>query len=114
MDDDGGVLCVIVVPEPDGTRLVEALQRMGAHATRLSSTGGFLRRGSSTVLSAVRRSQIDKVSSLLHAQFPSRVESLPAELFPWHDDAEVGGALIPVRASGAVMFVVPLDRFVRV
>lgn len=58
-------LMIIIVRDSDTEAAVQELVRGDYRVTRMSSTGGFLRRGNSTLLVGVEDEQVDKVSALL-------------------------------------------------
>jgi uncharacterized protein YaaQ len=84
-------------------------------ATRVGSTGGFLKRGSATIFSALEEHRVPDLVNLLHRDFPEVVESMPAASLPFMDDMEMAtSSTVDVRVGGAVLFVMPMDRMVRV
>lgn len=104
-------LCLIVVPEADGDRVLERLVALDFGGTKIGSRGAFLKRGSSTILSAVPASELSKVVAMLHREFPVRNESIPVQQLPFMEDSEAaGGGTIEVRVGGAVMFVLNISR----
>jgi uncharacterized protein YaaQ len=104
-------LCLIVVPEADGDRVLEKLVALELGGTKVGSRGGFLKRGSSTILSAVPATELSKVVAMLHREFPERNESIPVQQLPFIEDSEAAGSgTIEVRVGGAVMFVLDIDR----
>lgn len=107
-------LCIIIVPDGDGDRLVDVLQDAGYAATRIASSGGLLRRGSTTVLAAVTDEHVGDIARLLHQHFPVASDSVPAHAFPWWNEAEGRDEQIEVRVGGAVMFVVQVSQFLRI
>jgi uncharacterized protein YaaQ len=52
----------------DGT--VDALVGQGFRVTRLASTGGFLRRGNTTLLVGVEDTEVERVKSVVHGKAP--------------------------------------------
>jgi uncharacterized protein YaaQ len=110
---DSSKLCLIVVPEADGDRVLEQLVALDFGGTKVGSRGGFRKRGSSTILSAVPASEVSKVIAMLHREFPVRNESIPVQQLPFLEDAEAaGGGTIEVRVGGAVMFLLDISRLV--
>lgn len=63
-------LAVFVVDDSriDGT--VDALVAQGFRVTRLASTGGFLRRGNTTLLVGLEESEIDRAKSVVTSKAP--------------------------------------------
>ena len=45
---EGMKFCIVIVPSGDGERLLNRMSEQGFPATRIGSTGGFLKRGSAT------------------------------------------------------------------
>jgi len=108
-------LCIIIVPDGDGDRLVESLANLGLGATRVGSSGGFLRRGSATVFSAIHEARVGELTALLQREFPEVVEPMSLTSLPFADELEMpGSATVDVRVGGAVLFVVPMERTERV
>ncbi|MDA1240457.1 MAG: cyclic-di-AMP receptor [Chloroflexi bacterium] len=107
--------CIIIVPSPDGERLLAQMGEQGFRATRIGSTGGFLKRGSATVFSAIAADKVPDLVALLHREFPEVVERMPLTSLPFADELEAGpAAMVDVRVGGAVLFVLPLDHVERV
>ena len=114
-DATGGKFCVIIVPSDDGERLLNRMAEHGFPATRVGSTGGFLKRGSATVFSALTSDRVPDLVTLLHQEFAEVTERMPAASLPFMDDLDMPSAsMIDVRVGGAVLFELPLDRIERV
>ena len=108
-------LCIVIVPDGDGDRLIEALGKLGVGSTRVGSSGGFLRRGSITVFSALHESRVPELLALLHREFPEVMEPMSLASLPFMDELEMPSAtVVDVRVGGAVLMVIPLDRMERV
>jgi uncharacterized protein YaaQ len=58
-------LMIIIVRDEDNEAIVQELVRQNYRITRMSSTGGFLRRGNSTLLVGVEDEQVQPVIDLL-------------------------------------------------
>jgi len=117
VDESTGLLkfCMVIVPAPDGERLLSRMSELGMRATHIGSTGGFLKRGSATVFSALEEERVADLVALLHREFPEVTESMPAASLPFMDDLEMSpSTTVDVRVGGAVLFVMPLERMVRV
>lgn len=111
----GMKFCIVIVPSDDGDRLLNRMAETGFPATRIGSSGGFLKRGSATIFSALAAERVPELVSLLHEEFPEVTERMPAASLPFMDDLDMpSSAMIDVRVGGAVLFVLPLDRMERV
>jgi uncharacterized protein YaaQ len=106
-------LVIAIVQDYDTERLLRAISDAGLRATRIASTGGFLRMGNTTVFLGLDDIQVSTCLQLLEENCRSRVERAPAELVD-----ELGyfgpGTVTEVTTGGAVVFVVPVSRFVRI
>lgn len=58
-------LMIIILRDSDGEAAVQELVQNNFRVTRMASTGGFLRRGNSTLLVGVEDSQVETVNALL-------------------------------------------------
>jgi uncharacterized protein YaaQ len=106
-DHDGPQkLVMVILAAAEADRLMHLLVQRRLPATRIGSSGGFLRRGNATVLSGVPESRVADVLAAVREVAPPR----PTEPAPPAAPAGQGG----VRTSGAVVFVVDVDRFERV
>ena len=63
-------LMIIIVRDEDNEAIVQELVRSKYRITRMSSTGGFLRRGSSTLLVGVEDEDVQPVIELLKKACP--------------------------------------------
>ena len=70
-------LVIAVVQNEDADNVVDALLEDEFRATRLASTGGFLRRGNTTLMVGADEGQIDRILDLVRSN--ARSGSAPAE-----------------------------------
>ena len=106
-------LVTAVVHNEDAAGLVDALLEKEYRATRVNSSGGFLKQGNATILVGVEDNQVDAVLELISANCHSRKQFVnpmppimePGEFYmPYPVEVEVGGATV---------FVLPVERFER-
>ena len=110
---DHTLLCVIVAARSDAERLTDELLRRGMGTTRLGSAGGFLRRGSVTLISGIRADQLDELREAMLATCRARLEHVPVQTLPFIGEAALDAPAVEVRVGGAVLFVLPLTHFER-
>jgi len=106
-------LCVLVVSDTDANRLMEQMVEAGFSATKIGSTGGFLRRGSVTILSGVTDEGMDPLMELVGEVCPARKEFVPVQTLPFLGDGGFTSEPVEVRVGGAIVFVVNIERFER-
>ena len=107
-------MIVAVVHNEDARVLVDALLAHQYRATWLHTSGGFLKQSNATILVGVDDDQIDEVVGIVRDNCRARSQTVspippimePGEFFmPYPIEVEVGGAVI---------FVLPVDRFERI
>jgi len=104
-------LVIAVVQDKDSSKLSNALVKNGHRATKLASTGGFLKSGNTTFLIGVEQAKVDDVLALIRESCQSREQTVPA-MNP------VGGTVesfvpfpVTVQVGGATVFVVDVEQF---
>jgi uncharacterized protein YaaQ len=106
-------LVVSIVHNEDAGPLVDALLDREYRATRLHSSGGFLKQSNATIIVGVDDGKVDEVLGIVRENCTSRTQVVnpmppimePGEFFmPYPLEVEVGGATV---------FVLPVDRFER-
>lgn len=107
-------LVIAVVQARDAERLLDALRQEGFRATRISSTGGFLREQNVTVFIGVETERLEQVLRVLKANCYTRTQYVN----PLLPILESGEFFVPqpieVEVGGANVFVVPVERFERI
>jgi uncharacterized protein YaaQ len=107
-------LLVAIVHTEDAGHLVDGLLEREFRATRLHSSGGFLKQSNATVILGVEDDQVDAALAVIRENCHSRTQLVnpmppimePGEFFlPYPLEVEVGGATV---------FVMPVERFERI
>ncbi|MGI6642936.1 MAG: cyclic-di-AMP receptor [Bacillota bacterium] len=106
-------LIISVVQDKDAPRLIESLVKEGFSATKLASTGGFLREGNSTVLIGVDDGQTDRVLEVIKKTCQAR-EQLVTPITPVGPGESYVPYPVGVVVGGATVFILPVERFVKV
>jgi uncharacterized protein YaaQ len=104
-------LVVAVVQDKDSSRLSNALIKEGFRATKLASTGGFLRAGNTTFMIGIEDDRVQDVLQVIKANCKVR-EQLVTPVSPMGGTTD---SYIPfpveVQIGGAAVFVMPVERF---
>lgn len=107
-------LIVTVVQDKDAPRFISELVKKGFRATKLASTGGFLKEGNTTLLTGVEDGQVEEVLALVKATCRSREQLVT----PVNTSGGAVDAYIPypveVVVGGATVFVLDVERHVRI
>jgi len=104
-------LIMAVVQDKDSNRLSQALIKENFQATKLASTGGFLRSGNTTFLIGIKDNREKRLLDIIKENCQSR-EQMVAPISPMGGNAD---SFIPhpveVEVGGATVFVLSVDDF---
>ncbi|MHB1485632.1 MAG: cyclic-di-AMP receptor [Saccharofermentanales bacterium] len=103
-------LIIAVVNNDDSAIVTSALTKAGHFVTKLSTSGGFLMVGNSTLLIGVNDDKIDDVMKVISEYCSTRTQVNPSTLSFGREvnDNSLG---TPVTVGGATVFVLSIDRF---
>ncbi len=104
-------LILAIVQDKDSNRLANEFIDHNVRATKLSTTGGFLRAGNSTFIIGIEDERVDEVLDIIKETSKSRKQyvSTPVSL-----DLSLDGQMpypVEVEVGGATCFVLPVDAF---
>ncbi|OGX68345.1 MAG: hypothetical protein A2189_06650 [Paenibacillus sp. RIFOXYA1_FULL_44_5] len=106
-------LVIAVVQDKDSNRLSNALVKEGFRATKLASTGGFLRAGNTTFLIGIEDERVHEVMQVIRTNCKIR-DQLVTPVSPMGGTTD---SYIPfpveVQVGGATVFVMPVEQFER-
>lgn len=104
-------LIIAIVQDKDSNRLSSGLVKANFRATKLASTGGFLRAGNTTFMIGVDDHQIEAVMEVIRSSCKVR-EQLVTPVTPMSGTTDSYLPLpVEVQVGGATVFVMPVDRF---
>ncbi|GAA0743906.1 cyclic-di-AMP receptor [Clostridium oceanicum] len=107
-------LVIAIVQDDDVSDLIDDLTESGYRITKLATTGGFLKVGNTTLMIGVEEKEVDKVISKIEDICKTRKQVI-SSASPMNSST---GMYIPypmeVNVGGATIFVVDVDKFVRV
>lgn len=106
-------LVLAIVNDEDSIKVLTALNEKGFQATKLATTGGFLRSGNVTFLIGTDDEKVDEVIEVIRSKSAKRkqISASPVSL------GSAGGYFsypIEVDVGGATIFVLDIDRFEKV
>ena len=104
-------LIIAVVQDKDSTKLLGDLVDHNFRATKLATTGGFLKSGNTTFLIGTEELRVNKALEIIKKNCKSR-EQLVAPITPMGGNTD---SYVPypveVEVGGATVFVMPVDKF---
>ncbi len=104
-----------IVQNEDANKLISALRENGFSSTKLSSTGGFLSSGNTTIISLVEDDRVDEEIEIIRKICKLKKKITAA--IPPSSFSTVGGYLpqtIEVTVGGAVVYVTNVERFEKI
>ncbi|MGG5254518.1 cyclic-di-AMP receptor [Neobacillus sp. SM06] len=106
-------LIVAIVQDQDSNRLSKALMENNFRATKLATTGGFLRSGNTTFMIGTDDDRIEMALEIIKKNCQSR-EQLVAPVSPMGGNADSYVPFpIQVEVGGATVFVLPVEQFLQ-
>jgi Uncharacterized protein conserved in bacteria len=104
-------LVIAVVQDKDSNRLSTALIQEGFRATKLASTGGFLRAGNTTFMIGIEDERVEDVLRVIRNNCKIR-DQLVTPVSPMSGSTDSYMPFpVEVQVGGAAVFVVPVERF---
>ncbi|MDF2803039.1 MAG: hypothetical protein K0S61_2942 [Anaerocolumna sp.] len=103
-------LIYVIVRNVDSSRVTDVLNKKGFYVTKLSSTGGFLREGNTTLMIGTDAEKVDEVIELVKKECGPRQQIISNPVGP----AEFSSMQVMVNVGGAIIFVMDVDRFERI
>lgn len=106
-------MVLAIVNDHDAQGLQEALNKKGFQATRLASTGGFLREGNTTFLIGIQEDQVDDLLEIIKEKCQTR-KKIIAPMSPVANTLENYYSFpMEVQVGGATVFIVDVDQFIK-
>ncbi|MBS6445816.1 MAG: cyclic-di-AMP receptor [Ruminococcus sp.] len=101
-------LIYAIVNDEDTNRVANALLKEGFYATKLPSTGSFLKAGNTTFLIATTEDKVDMAIDVIKSKAKKRKKFVPSTIekgveFP-----------VEVNVGGATIMVTDIERFEKV
>ncbi|HIT72451.1 hypothetical protein B5E58_07995 [Tyzzerella sp. An114] len=103
-------LVISIIHDDDVKNTMDTLREEGFFVTKLSSTGGFLRAGNTTLLIGVEDRLVEKVMSIFERCCKSRKELTTIET-PYGGVQGYVSRPIEIVVGGATVFVVDVSEF---
>lgn len=106
-------MIIAIVQDKDSQRLLTELVDHNFRATKLASTGGFLKSGNTTFMIGTDDYRVDKALEVIKKNCRSR-EQLVAPVSPMGGNAD---SYVPypveIQVGGATVFVLPIEQFLQ-
>ena len=104
-------LLIAIINNDDCPIVLSEITREGFSATKLSTSGGFLRAGNSTLLIGVEDEKVDTLIELI-GKFSKKRKQMIQTTPSFNADFFVS-VPVEVNVGGATIFVLDVDRFIK-
>ena len=102
-------LLIAVINSDDAHNVLDEITKAGFYATKLSTSGGFLRAGNLTLLMGVDDEKVDELLEILRTNCRKREELTP--VVPTYSSGLVNAIPVKITVGGATVFVLDVDQF---
>lgn len=106
-------LVIGIVNSDDAGNLLAEITQASFQATKLSTSGGFLKMGNVTVLVGVEDEKTDEVIEIFKKCCSRRKQMISANP-PFLGEGFISAAPVEVTIGGATLFVVDVDNFMKI
>ena len=100
-------LIAAIVQDRDADELLDGLMETGLRATKIQTTGGFLRGSSNLILIGVEEENVDKALDVIRSHCQTRAQLVHPDAAPYL------ASPLEVQIGGAIVFVWDLERYER-
>lgn len=106
-------MIIAIVHDHDAADLLEALTTAGFQATKMASTGGFLREGNTTFIIGSDQAHVEEVLAIIKQNCESRKKTV-APMSPVANSLE-GYYSFPmeIKIGGATVFIIDVEQFLK-
>ena len=106
-------MVIAIVQDDDAIDLVETLTEKKFGVTKLATTGGFLKSGNTTLMIGVEDDKVDEVIDTVKGICEKRKEVVVSSPFSGSSEMYMQYP-VPVEVGGATVFVIDVDKFIRI
>ncbi|CAM3045665.1 MULTISPECIES: cyclic-di-AMP receptor [Leuconostoc] len=104
-------LVTAIVQDKDTTKLSNAFVKANVRATRLTTSGGFLRSGNTTFLIAIEDERVQAVLDIIQSVSQKRKQYMVPPVSLDAGGAHVGAYPVEVEVGGATVYTQSIESF---
>jgi uncharacterized protein YaaQ len=105
-------LVIGIVNSDDAGDLLAEITQASFQATKLSTSGGFLKMGNATILVGVEDEKVDEVIGIFKNCCSRRTQMVPTAP-PFIGEGFLSAAPVEVTIGGATIFVIDMEKFLK-
>ena len=107
-------LVMAIIHDEDAFHVMDLLNAKGFGATKLASTGGFLRSGSTTLICGVNEDRIPELVEVIEKKCKSRKQITSVNAMNVNANESLAPYPVEVTVGGATIFVLNVEQFRKV
>lgn len=105
-------LVIAIVHDDDVGVLLKALVKADFRSTKLSTSGGFLRAGNTTLLIGIEDERLDELVHVIESSCKTRKETVTTP--PLLGEGSLVSIPIEITVGGATVFVIDVEKYIRI
>ncbi len=105
-------LLIGIVNNDDSNELLNEMNKSSFQATKLSTSGGFLKTGNVTFLVGVEDERVDELVSIFERCCSRRTQMVPTAP-PFIGEGFLSAAPVEITIGGATIFVIDMEKFIK-
>lgn len=105
-------LLIGIVNSDDANELLNEMNSLSFQATKLTTSGGFLKTGNVTFLVGVEDERLDELVSVFERCCSRRTQMVPTTP-PFIGEGFLSAAPVEITIGGATIFVVDIEKFIK-
>ena len=106
-------LLISIVQDADVNFLMDGLTENGYRVTRLATTGGFLKKGNTTLLIGVEEDKLDEVLGIIESNCKRR-NTTTTIINPSSESSLLTNTVpVDITVGGATIFILDVDQYIR-
>ena len=106
-------LVIGIVNNDDAGHLLAEITKASLQATKLSTSGGFLKMGNATILVGVEDERVDEVTEIFKNCCSRRTQMISTTP-PFLGEGFISAVPVEVTIGGATLFVVDVEKFMKI
>lgn len=106
-------LLIGIVNNDDSQNLLSEITKAKFYATKLATSGGFLKKGNVTILIGVEEERLDELIEIFKKCCSRRTEMVPT-VTPFIGEGFVTSTPVEITVGGATLFVTDVDKFLKI
>lgn len=106
-------LVIAIINSDDAHNVIVNLTKKGYSATKLATSGGFLRAGNVTLLIGVESKKVDDVVNIIGEYSSQRKQTMPVNT-TYIGESMLSSMPVEVTVGGATIFVLDVEQFYKI